>query len=163
MRRARNRSRGQALAEFAIAFPIFALILFGVIDLGRYVFTANQLSNAAREAARAVSVQTFPPDCNAITAGQREQCAEIVALNRAQGIHLESFAPGDIACVKYGRVDSNGDGTYDSTTNNDANTCRANDLVTVRIQHRFTLITPLISQFIGPAPIVGDAKVTVNS
>ena len=34
-------SRGQALVEFALVLPIFAIMLFGIIDFGRYVFTAN--------------------------------------------------------------------------------------------------------------------------
>lgn len=158
-----HRSRGQALAEFAIVFPIFALILFGIVDLGRYVFIANQLANAAREAARAGSVQLFPPDCSGVSAGQREQCIAIVAANRAQGVTLQTIGPSDIACIKFGRTDGNGDGVYDSTIDNDANSCVTNDVISVRITHQFTLITPLISQFVGPAPIVGDAKVTVNS
>lgn len=44
--------RGQALTEFALVFPIFALVLFGVIVFGLGVFYQQQLANAAREAAR---------------------------------------------------------------------------------------------------------------
>ena len=51
-RRPRGRGRGQALAEFAIVAPIFFLMLFGLIDFGRYVYYVQVLNNAAREAAR---------------------------------------------------------------------------------------------------------------
>lgn len=44
--------RGQAIAEFALVIPIFALLLFGVIVSGLGVFYQQQLANAAREAAR---------------------------------------------------------------------------------------------------------------
>ncbi|HET9457880.1 MAG TPA: TadE/TadG family type IV pilus assembly protein [Candidatus Limnocylindrales bacterium] len=46
------RSRGQALAEFVIVAPIFFLLLFAIIDFGRYVYYVQILNNAAREGAR---------------------------------------------------------------------------------------------------------------
>lgn len=48
----RGGSRGQALAEFALVVPIFLLVLFGIIDFGRYVYYVQVLNNAAREGAR---------------------------------------------------------------------------------------------------------------
>ena len=55
MRHHRTRKstrRGQALAEFAIVAPLFFLVLFAVIDFGRYVYYVQVLNNAAREGAR---------------------------------------------------------------------------------------------------------------
>ena len=46
------RQRGQALAEFALVAPIFFLLLFAIIDFGRYVYYVQILNNAAREGAR---------------------------------------------------------------------------------------------------------------
>jgi Flp pilus assembly protein TadG len=67
--RERGRSIAQALAEFAIVAPIFFLILFGIIDFGRYVYYTQVLNNAAREGARYAIVHgdngipsTGPPD-----------------------------------------------------------------------------------------------------
>jgi hypothetical protein len=45
-------SRGQALAEFALVFPLFLLIVFGVVDFGRVVYAYNTLSNASRAGVR---------------------------------------------------------------------------------------------------------------
>jgi Flp pilus assembly protein TadG len=47
-----RRSRGQALVEFAFVAPIFFLLLFSIIDFGRYVYYVQILNNAAREGAR---------------------------------------------------------------------------------------------------------------
>ncbi len=47
-----RRQRGQALVEFAFVAPIFFLMLFGIIDFGRYVYYVQILNNAAREGAR---------------------------------------------------------------------------------------------------------------
>jgi Flp pilus assembly protein TadG len=47
-----RRPRGQALVEFAFVAPIFFLMLFGIIDFGRYVYYVQILNNSAREGAR---------------------------------------------------------------------------------------------------------------
>jgi TadE-like protein len=52
-RRSRCRScAGQALVEFALVAPIFFLVLFSIIEFGRYVYNVEILNNAAREGAR---------------------------------------------------------------------------------------------------------------
>ena len=48
----RDKSRGQALVEFALVLPILTLLLAGFWDLGRVVLANDALSHAAREAAR---------------------------------------------------------------------------------------------------------------
>lgn len=57
----RERSRGQALVEFAFIFPVIAMLAFGFIDIGRAVFTQNTLANAAREASRVAAVNQLDP------------------------------------------------------------------------------------------------------
>jgi hypothetical protein len=52
-RRSGTRSlAGQALVEFALVAPIFFLVLFSIIEFGRYVYNVEILNNAAREGAR---------------------------------------------------------------------------------------------------------------
>jgi len=55
-RRNRRRTRGQSLAEFALVLPVFLLIVFAIIDLGRVIWATDDLANAAREGARYASV-----------------------------------------------------------------------------------------------------------
>jgi hypothetical protein len=45
-------SKGQALVEFALVFPVIVLLLLAMFDMGRAVFIYNGLTNAAREGAR---------------------------------------------------------------------------------------------------------------
>lgn len=52
MRFTRRERRGQTLVEFALIIPIFLLIVLGIFDLGRAVFTYSTISNASREASR---------------------------------------------------------------------------------------------------------------
>jgi TadE-like protein len=48
--------RGQALTEFAIVLPVFLMLVFAIIDLGRVVWAMDNVANAAREGARYASV-----------------------------------------------------------------------------------------------------------
>jgi hypothetical protein len=48
----RRRSKGQTLVEFALVAPWFFLLLFGIIEGGRFVFFYEVLNNATREGAR---------------------------------------------------------------------------------------------------------------
>ena len=50
------RSRGQALAEFALVFPILVLLLMGFIDIARAVFAYSTLENATRSGTRVAAV-----------------------------------------------------------------------------------------------------------
>ena len=59
LRRRRPRTRGQALAEFALVAPIFFLMIFALMDFGRYVYYVQMLNNAAREGARYAIVHGY--------------------------------------------------------------------------------------------------------
>lgn len=52
-----SKSKGQGLVEFALVLPIFMLMLFGLIDVGRYVYMNSVLSQAAREGARLAAAE----------------------------------------------------------------------------------------------------------
>lgn len=47
-----NNRQGQTLVEFAIILPLLMLLLFGIIEFGRYLYLKNSVTNAAREGAR---------------------------------------------------------------------------------------------------------------
>ena len=48
----RRHSLGQALVEFAIVAPVFFLVLFGIIEGGRFIYYYETLNSATRDAAR---------------------------------------------------------------------------------------------------------------
>src|SRR5688572_18556354 len=69
MPRHHPNDRGQALVEFALVIPIFLLILFGILDLGRAVYAYATLNNAAREGARVAVVDQTVSHIQEIAAG----------------------------------------------------------------------------------------------
>lgn len=48
----RRVRRGQAMVEFALVAPLFFLLLFAIIEGGRFVFYYEALNSATREGAR---------------------------------------------------------------------------------------------------------------
>jgi hypothetical protein len=55
-RRSGRFDDGQGLAEFAIVLPVFLLIVFGMIDVGRVIWATDDITNAAREGAHYASL-----------------------------------------------------------------------------------------------------------
>jgi len=51
--------RGQTLTEFAISVAVALLVLVGLMELGRYLFTVNTLRNATREGVRYAIVRPW--------------------------------------------------------------------------------------------------------
>lgn len=59
----RRKRRGQALVEFALVAPVFFLLLFGIIEGGRFILYYETLNNATREGARYAIVHGSRSSC----------------------------------------------------------------------------------------------------
>lgn len=66
-RRQLPRRRGQALVEFALVLPLFLMTLTGIIVLGIGVFYQQQVTNAAREAARYAAIHSATAQCPTVS------------------------------------------------------------------------------------------------
>jgi Flp pilus assembly protein TadG len=72
----RKKEKGQALVEFALTAILFLFLIFGIIEVGRFVFSVAAIRTAAREGARygsaagglASGVDNFYEDCDGIEA-----------------------------------------------------------------------------------------------
>ncbi len=60
----RNRSRGQAMVEFALVFPLFILLLAGMIDFGMGLYSYMTIINAARDGARLGATNCHETACS---------------------------------------------------------------------------------------------------
>ena len=54
----RGSDRGAAAVEFALVVPVLLIVVFGIIDFGRMLNAQLQVTEAAREGARAASTIT---------------------------------------------------------------------------------------------------------
>ena len=144
----RSRRRGQSLVEFALVAPIFFLVIFGIIDVGRYVYVTTAFNQAAREGARTGSVEQWFYTCptsaspkNRLTCTQEVAKANVVA----------------------------GPPVFTVTATCSTASCRAGDLLTVKVESqptsspdRFKFFTPVISSLISPPVITGEASVVIQ-
>lgn len=137
-----ERSRGQALVEFSLVFPLMLLLVFGLIDLGRLVYANNALSQAAREGARYGSVQAR--SANSIAG------IEAYTVSRVAGI---GGVTARATCIRPGTV---------------VLACAPNDTLEVRAQVTVGMITPVIGQLmsaagLNPFNLQSTANVLVNN
>ena len=130
-RRVRRKSRGQAMVEFALVLPIFALFLVIAVDFGRVFFTYIQINNAAREAAAfGASAPTNNAGMQATAAQEKNAQAQGGETTMQVGIPVcKNPAAVVIPC---------------STA---AAGAGPGNTLTVEITERFTFITPLVNDF----------------
>jgi Flp pilus assembly protein TadG len=124
MTRRRGRSRGQALVEFAIALPIFLVLMMGIFDLGRAIYQYNGVSEAAREIARVTSVHP------GTTLGNSTETAAVVATQKGL---IPNLASPTFTCID-----------IDGSTLNTSTTCVAGNQVKVVIVAPYRPVTPLL-------------------
>lgn len=166
--------RGQALVEFALIIPIFLLIVFGIVDVGRYVYMNSVLSQAAREGARVASVEAYwigssDPKCGtakgpvcppAVTGATGSLQADVTA---AANRMVAPF--GAVKDVYFSCQPAAGAAPPAGWTNTDCaagNRTPTTDAVWVRVDLTFTPLTPVISQIIGTITTSGSATMAIN-
>ncbi len=139
MHRRKDR-RGQSLVEFGLILPIFLLLVFGIVDLGRAVFAYSTLNSAAREAARLAVVDQVPS-------------------------HIADEAVKQAYALDVDAADVTLD--WRSAFNPDTpNSCAAfvgqNDVVTctlfITVNYDFNAATPIIGNIVGTIEMAGESK-----
>lgn len=143
--RPERRSRGQALVEFAFAAPIFFVLLFGLVEGGRYVFYSESLNHAAREGARYAIIHgaASRPTTAQTGPGSPDPTGEAV-----------KQAVRD-AAVGMGNPDAIGIPDPEYSPNNN----RRGSTVTVTVSYTYT---PVVSVF-GPITVDAEATLVVNN
>lgn len=67
-----KKTKGQALVELAIALPVLILIVFGIIEIGRYMYFLHNIKYAANEATVMAGTKSSPGiirNCIKLSAG----------------------------------------------------------------------------------------------
>lgn len=134
----RHHGRGQALVEFALIIPIFLLVIFGLVDLGRAVFVNNSLAEAARDGARYGSVQARGYDDARRTAVEDWVLARLVSVPNATVTVTCVSAAASLGCT-------------------------VNDVLIVTAEADLEMITPIIGQIVGTLALDGRSEVLVNN
>jgi Flp pilus assembly protein TadG len=110
--------------EFAMVVPLFLLLFFAVIDLGRWYFIRETLENAVRQAARYAITGSHLSTTNRYASIQQ------IALNAAIGIPIDNIK---ITSAEGGANSAGGPG----------------DTVTIAITATVRFYTPGIARYFG--------------
>ena len=169
----RRGARGQGLVEFALVLPVFLLMMFGLIDVGRFVYQTSTLSQAAREGARLGSVEASyrhdppkPDDPACGTSGgpvcPADDAALLSHISAAANRMMSPFGTVSntyMSCVLAPPAGTTPTGAWtDTTCSNHA----PGNVISVRVTAQFTPITPIISSLFGTRTLSGSAAMTIN-
>lgn len=145
MRQITDRERGQSLVEFALVIPIVVLLMVGLFDLGRIVFTNNSLSDGARHGARHAA--TDPADAgyctkidDAVRSAIRGQALTTYTVTYVT-VSEQGIETGDYVLCQDG-LDGPDKGSLPITA-------RPGDRVRVELEAAISYITPLVGAATG--------------
>ena len=127
-----RRRAGQAAVEVALVLPLFVLLVFAVMDLGRLYLAQMTVQHAMREAGRFAVTGNHLPDPN--KPGQslsRVDSITQVAERAAVGIDVSDVHISSLKGGEKGPTRAGGPG----------------DIVTISVTVNLKLITPLIGKF----------------
>jgi len=155
-----KKSKAQAMVEFAIVLPILLLVVYGLIETGRLIFTIAFVNNATRQAARYGSTSGIGPNGVA----RYLDCAGI----RAEAERMDFLNSFDASLV------SNFTVTYDSgpgtpikgNCNGSAyvgTPPQQNDRIIVTANSNFTGIVPRLVPFLSRTVVGGNPIVSESS
>lgn len=171
--RHRQARRGQTLVEFALILPIFLLMLFGLVDVGRIVYANSTLSQAAREGARLASVEAYwvgrsgtPAGVGCGNPGGPVCPADLTAL-RADVRTAANQMMTPIGQISNANLHLSCDATTapSGTWTSPPKTCSARatgNLASVRVVMSIQPITPIIGQIISSIQLTASATMAIN-
>jgi Flp pilus assembly protein TadG len=146
--------RGQSLVEFALVLPLLLLLVFGIIDAGRLIFTYNDVSNAARSGVRTAIVNQSTTGSNTCDTTAPDAYPTGCAIASAVGLALTA---ADV-CVDYRAVTT----PAPSPCVTNVGTPAFGSVARVQVTGHYQAITPIIGQIIGPMDVTSTSEVSVE-
>lgn len=128
----RDRTRAQALVEFALIVPVFLFLVVVAVDFGRLFFSYVQVNNGAREGAAYGA--SSPTDTIGINASVQTEVN--VQAQRGEGAMTVTQACADSVGTSIACTAATGGAGPGNT-------------ITVSVSRRFSFLTPLIDGFFG--------------
>ena len=150
--------RGQALVEFALVFPIIALILFGIFDVGRAVYAYNTIANAARQGVRVAIVN------QAVTTNT--SCTQDMPIEDPSNPDWSIKACAAQAAVSLGVTTGDVGVTYVAPASDPTLSCsptlNVGCVANVTVTYTWTPITPVISNIMGSIRMSSTSQMPIE-
>lgn len=149
-----KRDEGAATAvEFALVLPVLVLVLLSIVEVGVLGFVSNNLDDAVGAAAR--TIRTGQPDGPASAAQLKDLvCTRMIdpAATCADKLTVSVEKYPDFATMA-SAADTPPNGAFDKG--------QAGDIILVKANYRWPLITPFVGQVFhhtGPTEILLDGR-----
>lgn len=159
----RRQARGQGLIEFALVFPLMALMLFGIFDFGRAVYAFNTIANAAREGARVAAVNQIQRN---ETDTSSTFCAKDMPVENPANAHWSIKACAASSAVSLGVQISDVTVTYSPPPSSPDLSCTSplhvGCIASVTVRYTWTPITPMIGNIIGPITTTSTSQIPIE-
>jgi Flp pilus assembly protein TadG len=101
-RKKRKTRSGVATVEFAFVAPIFFLLVFGLIEMGRMMMIQQSLTNAAREGCRTAVLATTKDGAD-VEEDMRDYLQSVMS-NASNTGEVRITVPPDLASVTSGAI-----------------------------------------------------------
>ncbi len=135
--------RAQAMVEFALALPIFLLVIYGIMEASRAIFIYSQVVTASREGARYASAWGV----SGVVNYQYQDCTGIrnAAKNVAVILPLSTTNNTNIKIYYTKNSTPTGSGEYCTSSGLDtSHTLGTGDSVSVTVSAPYSPIVPLV-------------------
>jgi Flp pilus assembly protein TadG len=148
----RHSERGASIVEFSIAAAALLIVMFGIIEFGRAVYTYHTVSNAARLGSRWAIVRgsgcTAPLDhCNADSADIQAYVQSIVPLVDSGTLEVDAT------------WSTSNDPSVDCSTSDAADNDAPGHLVCVTVTYPFHFAIPIVSSI--PLNLSSTSKMVI--
>jgi hypothetical protein len=142
--------KGSTAVEFALVFPVFLILVFGIIDFGRYFFVQHTIQYATREGARFALVGK--------RIGGLDRASSIVQVIRDKA--SLAVAPGELSIAIFPVTGSYGDPDNWQDTQDAGN---PGAIMRVRTKYAYSFLTPIIGAFFSNGNVVVQAEATYKN
>lgn len=160
----KRKSRGQALVEFALVFPLIMTFLFASIEMGFFVYSWAQANYAARRGAEQAS--SGPPllahtkaNYHQINNGPNNQPDPCVSLIRAAAMRTTIGLNSSMVDIAYFTQYNGITSMVDTTLPNDFR--RAGNIIQVQVNYDYDPLTPVGDLFLSGRRIDATSRRTI--
>lgn len=144
------RERGASIVELALILPVMALIVFGVLDLGRGYQLHLRAEAAAREGVAFAQIHPNHVVCAAAPDIVERVSAEEKGLSERPGFSVAVLAQDD-------------GGAFVAISGCDGKVARPGERVRVEVTVTYHVLTPIVARVIGTTiDVTGEAEARVQ-
>lgn len=153
----RQETRGASAVEFALVLPIFALLMFAIIDFGWYFYTEHTLQFAVREGTRLALVGRIltGPDGTPMT--RKDSIIKQIKDYASQAVNADDLL------INFYPVSEDAGLVDPADWKTLQNPGDPGDFMRVKVRYNYQFLTPMIGAFFPDGAMVLESQTTFKN